>query len=101
MTAPSQQTVWVFNGANARLASGAFSSREKAEAWIALHGLTGLLTEYPLDSGAYDWAVQHGSFRPKRPDQSTAGFIGAFTNPHLQHFHYEDGKATRGAGLSG
>lgn len=94
MAAQSQQTVWVFNGANARFASGVFSSREKAEAWIAHHVLTGLLTEYPLDSGAYDWAVLHGFFRPKRPDQRTSGFIGSFTNPHLQHFHYEDGKPT-------
>jgi hypothetical protein len=86
--------VWVFNGAKARLASGVFSSRENAEAWIARHKLTGLLTEYPLDFGAYDWAVQHGLFRPKRPDQGTGEFIGAFTNPHLQHFHYEDGRPT-------
>lgn len=51
MTGPCEQTVWVFNGANARLASDVFSSREKAEEWIAHHALTGLLTEYPLTQG--------------------------------------------------
>ena len=50
--------VYVFNGADPQqkgrtsLPSGVFTSREKAEAWITRHRLSGLLTAYPLDEGA-------------------------------------------------
>ena len=50
-------SVWVFVGEGASLPSGVFASSEAAALWIARHGLTGLLTEYPLGEGAYDWAV--------------------------------------------
>ena len=39
--------VWVFQGPRAQFASGVFSSQERAEEWIALHRLSGLLTRYP------------------------------------------------------
>lgn len=83
--------VWVFNTEKARFAGGVFSSLEKAEAWIAKHRLTGLLTGYPLDEGAYDWATRLGLFKPKRDDQRTAGFIGGFASGRY-HFHYENGR---------
>jgi len=72
-----RQKVWVFHGEGARFASGVFSSKELASAWIARHGLSGLLTVYPLDEGAYQWAVNSGNFVPKTPDQRTAEFPSA------------------------
>ena len=82
--------VWLFHGVGAQFASGAFSSRERAEAWIAVHGLSGLLTRYPLDEGAYQWALTQGTFRPKREDQKTPEFIQRFADGSV-HFHYEAG----------
>lgn len=84
-------TVWVFNGEKSTFPSGIFSSREKAEAWIAEHQLTGCLTMYPLDEGAYNWALRMGHFSPKRDDQKTPAFIGRFSSG-VQHFHFENGR---------
>jgi hypothetical protein len=84
-------TVWVFNGIRASLPSGVFSSRERAESWIRERRLTGLLTMYRLDVGAYDWATTNGRFTPKKPEQSTPEFIGRFSGGDT-HFHYEDGE---------
>ena len=88
--------VYVFNGADpqgkgrASFPGGVFSSRETAEAWIVRHRLSGVLTAYPLDEGAYDWAVEHGWFKPKRDDQRTPAFVGRFGLGY-RHWHYEDG----------
>jgi len=82
--------VWVFHAAGAQFAGGVFSSLETAETWISQHQLTGLLTGYPLDEGAYDWAIRRGSFRVKRPHQQAPGFIGKFASGELHH-HYEAG----------
>jgi hypothetical protein len=57
MSEPASQFGWVFNGGGGRFPSGVFSTREKAEAWINQHGLSGVLTKYPLDEGAWDWAI--------------------------------------------
>ncbi|OWL98346.1 hypothetical protein CBQ26_02600 [Deinococcus indicus] len=84
--------IWVFHAEGAALASGAFSTREQAELWIRRHGLTGLLTSYPLDEGMYDWAVAHTPFRPRRADQTTPTFIGRFTSGYRPHEHYRDGR---------
>src|SRR5688572_8986529 len=51
----------VFVGAGARLPSAVFATRQLAEAWIALHQVTGLLTAYPMGQGVYDWAIQTGA----------------------------------------
>ena len=48
-----KKTVWVFHGANSRLSSGVFSSLDKAEEWIRKNGLSGILTQYPLDVSPY------------------------------------------------
>jgi hypothetical protein len=82
--------VWVFNGANATFPAGVFGSQERAEQWIRQNALTGTLTWYPLDEGAYDWAVRNGTFTPKRDDQRSAAFIQRFSSG-ARHFHYEDG----------
>jgi hypothetical protein len=83
--------VWVFNGEGARFASGVFTLRENAVAWILLHRLTGILTRYPVDTGVYDWAIQTGCFRPKRAEQQAPVFIGTFTCAALEHAHFENG----------
>jgi hypothetical protein len=85
------QLVWVFNAERARFPGGIFSSLDKAEAWISKHGLTGLLTGYPLDEGAYEWATRRGFFSPKRDDQRTAEFIASFASGRYHH-HYEAGE---------
>ncbi len=84
-------SVWVFNGGS-DLPSAVFTSRELAETWIARHGLTGVLTRYPLDVGLYEWAIDCGAFVPTRPDQSEPRFIGRFSSANLEHYHYEAGQ---------
>ena len=83
--------VWVFHGANASLTAGVFSTRKKAEDWIAHNSLTGRLTRYPLDMSVYDWAVQKGYWKPRRDDQATPEFKQRFTSASLEHYHYDDG----------
>lgn len=80
----------MFNG-DGRFPSGVFSSRENAEAWIAKHSLSGCLTMYPLDEGAYDWAIREGYWTPRREDQKTPEFISGFACGRV-HFHYRDGR---------
>jgi hypothetical protein len=84
-------TVWVFNGEGGTFPSGAFRNQETAENWIRKYGLSGVLTEYPLDVGVYDWVVDNGYFAPKYPSQKEAAFIGKFSSAYLQHHHYENG----------
>jgi hypothetical protein len=68
-----------------------FTSIERASEWIARHGLTGLLTGYPLDEGAYDWAVRKGLFKVKREDQQTPAFMANFASGEYHH-HFENGQ---------
>jgi hypothetical protein len=88
-------SVWVFTGSGGdsgtHFPGGVFTTQEKAEEWISAHHLTGVLTEYPLDVGVYDWAVQQGLFKPKGDDQRTPEFIGRFSSAGQQHHHYEGG----------
>jgi len=83
--------VWVFVGEGGRLPSGVFSSREHAEVWILQHRLSGMLTAYPIDQGAYDWAVESGVFKPNTEEKRTPKFIGQFSSASLEHYHYDDG----------
>lgn len=85
--------VLVFCGENSRFPSGVFLSRATAEAWIARHHLSGVLTEYPVDVGVYEWAVGNGTFVPKRPEHHSAAFIGGFTSASLEHTHFLNGVA--------
>jgi hypothetical protein len=84
--------VWVFNGERSSFPSGIFSSREKAETWIAANGVSGCLTMYPVDESAYDWAIREGHFSPQRDDQRTPEFIARFSSGAV-HFHFENGQA--------
>lgn len=89
----SETTVWVFVGEGARFPSGIFRRFEEAESWIARHGLTGVLTEYPVGQGVYDLAVESGEFIPKKPEQREAKFIGSFSSAKQAHHHYENGSS--------
>jgi hypothetical protein len=87
--------IWVFSGGR-QFPGGVFTSVEKAETWIAQHGLTGVLTRYPVDEGCFDWAIRTGlhglsekSLAAKRED---AEFIGGFSSAAQDHIHYEAGK---------
>jgi hypothetical protein len=88
------ESVWVFVGAGARLPSAVFSSQAEAEEWIKANRLEGLLTEYPLNQSAYDWAVAQGYFKPSKPEHSTPKFIGGFTSASQRHIHYEASNGT-------
>ena len=88
--------VFVFNGQVGdtiwqTFPAAVFSSKERADAWIAKHRLTGILTRYPLDKGVYEWTIERGYFTPKRDEQRTPSFIGRFSSAHTDHWHYEDG----------
>ena len=85
--------MWVFLGEDSRWPSGVFSSRELAERWIGERGLTGMLTQYPLDVGVYDWAVAEGLFRPGKPAHISTAFIAGFTSARQSHAHFVDGAA--------
>ena len=56
-----ENPIWVFNGSRANaqvgLPGGIFTDKSLADAWIARHKLTGVLTAYPLNEGCFDWAV--------------------------------------------
>ncbi len=88
--------VWVFTGTRsssstlATFPGGVFSSIEPAEEWVKLHCLSGTLTLYRVDAGAYDWAVANGGFKPSKPHHYTAEFIGQFSGGD-HHHHYESG----------
>jgi hypothetical protein len=85
------ESVWVFNGIQSRFPSGIFSNKATAEGWINKHSLTGTLTEYPIDTGMYDYAILKGQFQPKKPEHGTPLFIGKFSGGGIDHFHYVDG----------
>ena len=93
--------VWVFTGAqsstsmNAAFPSGVFSSIEVAENWIGRHSLSGTLTLYRMDVGAYDWAIANGFFTPSKTHHQTPEFIGRFSGGD-NHYHYESGSRTNG-----
>jgi hypothetical protein len=84
--------VWVFNDAKDNFPGGIFTDLDRAERWIGEHSLSGTLTAYPVNTGAYDWAIAEGIFRPSRPHQTSPEFIGRFTSASMNHHHYEDGR---------
>ena len=86
----SVEFVWVFNGVHSPFPSGVFSTREGAEIWIEKELLSGTLTRYPLNIGAYEWSIAIDAFKPKREDHKTPEFIGKFSGGE-EHYHFEDG----------
>jgi hypothetical protein len=90
MTHP--RTVWIFCAEGSTRPSGVFTDEVLAEDWIRRHSLSGLLTEYPLDTGIYEWTISKGFFEPKYPSQQSASFIGRFTSAYQNHFHFQNGE---------
>jgi hypothetical protein len=93
----AEKEVWVFTGARSSpsdstptFPGGVFSSLDVAEAWIKHHALSGTVTLYRLDVGAYDWAIDQGYFNPSKPHHGTSEFIGRFSGGDI-HYHYEAG----------
>lgn len=84
--------LWVFNGARARFPCAVFSTRKIAEAQIERFGLTGILTEYPINITVFEWAVTEKVFTPSEEQQDSPEFIQRFSSAHLEHYHYEDGE---------
>jgi hypothetical protein len=85
-------SVWVFHGTGGRFTSAVFTKKDLAEKWISQHKLSGVLTEYPLDVGVYDWAIANNSFKVKKEVQEQAEFIQKFTTASQDHYHYENGE---------
>ena len=72
-------TVWVFSGTGSRFSSGVFADKNIAMEWISKHKLSGVLTEYPLGQGVYDWAIVNGLFEIKKEHETSPEFIQQFT----------------------
>ena len=87
-----EPSVWVFNGPRTGFPSGVFHTKDEAEAWIQANGLSGTLTQYPVGLGVYDWAVQEGYFKPKKPEHATPEFIQSFSSATQPHEHYDADK---------
>ncbi len=84
-------TVWIFVAPKATFPAGVFHSLEQAEDWIAGYRLSGIVTEYPIGFGVYDWAVSNGVFKPQPSKVIDDVFVGRFTSAAMAHHHYEDG----------
>ncbi|WP_254411193.1 DUF7710 domain-containing protein [Dyadobacter diqingensis] len=84
--------IWIFHGEGGRFSSGAFSSRLKAEEWIEINKLSGVLTSYPMDTGIYDWCIKNKDFLPTKAEHYTSNFIQHFTSATQEHYHYADGQ---------
>lgn len=86
--------VWIFNN-HSSLSGGVFSQLEKAEHWILTNKLSGMLTQYPLDTGVWDWAKENDLHNIKAEKvaikSQDADFIAGFTTASQEHYHYEDG----------
>jgi hypothetical protein len=90
----NESYVWVFCGEHSRLPSAVFSSLTAAKEWITSRGVSGVITGYPLDESAYDWAVRRGFFAPKRDEQRAPAFIQRFSSASQPHWHFIDGVCT-------
>jgi len=86
------EKVWIFHGAGGRFASAVFSELAIAEKWINGYRLSGVLTEYRLNEGAYDSAVATGYFEVKKAEHQSPEFIQKFSSGSQEHYHYEDGE---------
>ncbi|MEQ8573450.1 MAG: hypothetical protein RIB63_05280, partial [Fulvivirga sp.] len=91
-----RKTVWVFNGAGGQFSGGIFEHLIEAENWISQNSLTGVLTEYPINIGVFDWAEQEDliNMRPEKlaEKKTDPNFIGSFTTASMNHYHYENGQ---------
>ncbi len=87
-----ESRMWVFSGEGAALPSAVFGDRALAEAWIAKHQLSGLLTAYPLNQSVYEWAIEKGFFQTTTAAHFRPDWIQRFSSAYLEHYHYESGR---------
>ena len=91
-----EKCIWIFNGHHNQFPSGVFSTRDNAETWIKQHNLTGTLTAYPFDEGAFRWSLRNDMLNLKpekiKSKSTDADFIGNFSNISFEHYHFEMGK---------
>lgn len=87
-----KESVWVFHGDGATFSGGIFSDYVQASSWIGKHQLSGMLTEYPLNQGVYNWCVEKEYFTPKKPLHHESNFIGKFTSAAQEHFRFKNGE---------
>jgi hypothetical protein len=89
------KNIWLFVGVGARFPSGAFTNLEKAEAWVAKHKLSGMLSAMPIDQGLFEWAIENNAFNMKpeklKEKENDSQFIGTCNTASLEHYHYENG----------
>ena len=83
--------VWIFHGEGAAFASGVFTSKEDGLRWAAHHGVSGLLTAYPVGDGCYDIAVRDGHFRPSKPHHGRPSHVAGFSPGWTPHVHIHEG----------
>ncbi|OTG80402.1 hypothetical protein [Acinetobacter sp. ANC 4648] len=88
----SSDSVFVFNFNKACFSSAVFSSFTLANIWIKKNYLSGVLTEYPLNQGSYDWAIEQGYFKVKSPIDRSPVFIGSFISVYQKCWHFMDGE---------
>ena len=81
------ETVFVFNGINSGLPAAIFKTKERAIEWVKQAGVSGTLTEMPVDISAYDHAIQNKYFEPKKDKERAPRFIATFTS-RLWHEHF-------------
>lgn len=84
--------IYVFVGEGGSFPSGVFTTTEDAEQWIRKYSLSGVLSQYPVDKGLYDWAIEKDFFTVKNEHQKEADFIQRFTCASMEHFHFENGE---------
>jgi hypothetical protein len=83
--------VWIFHSETGRFASGVFTDQASGLVWVAQHELTGVLAEYEVGNGCYDFAVEEGRFRNTKPHHGTPEHVGTFS-PGLGHIHVQGGQ---------
>ena len=86
------QYIYIFNNpSKSKFSSGAFSSKALADQWIKKYKLSGILSQYPIDIGVYDWAISKKFFVASVERDNHPDFIGSFSSASLEHYHYENG----------
>lgn len=85
------ETIYIFNADKATFASAVFTSKQLAEQWIQKHHVCGVLTEYPVNTGCYDWAIEKGYFKTKSPIDRSPVFIAKFLSAYQKNWRYKHG----------
>ena len=85
------EKIYIFNAEHSAFASAVFTSKQLAESWILKHHVCGVLTEYPVNMGCYDWAIEKGHFQAKSPIDRSPVFIAKFLSAYQKNWRYKHG----------